>query len=68
MKSMIRSQKFLIIADDYSTVLAEEIAKENGCVAYFAGIPARLMHIATIEGWILPHVYTETWDDPDPVE
>ena len=29
MKSMIRSQKFLIIAADYSTDLAEKIAKEN---------------------------------------
>jgi len=64
---MIHSQKFLIIADDYSTVLAEKIAKENGCVAYFTGIPMRLMHIATSESWVLPHVYTETWEDPDPV-
>ena len=68
MKSMIRSQKMLIIAADYSTVLAEKIAKENGCVAYFTGIPMRLMHIASTEDWTLPHVYTEAWDDPGPVE
>jgi hypothetical protein len=65
---MIRSQKFLVIADDYSTVLAEKIAKENGCVAYITGIPASLAHQAMTENWVLPCVYSETYEIPDLVE
>ena len=65
---MTRSQKFLIIADDYSTVLAEKIAKECGCVAYITGIPMSLAHQAATENWVLPYVYNETYEASDPVE
>ena len=63
---MTRSQKILIVAADYSDDLAVKLTKENGCVAYITGIPASLIHIAVTEGWILPHVHTETWEEQDP--
>jgi hypothetical protein len=63
---MTKYQKLLIVEAGHLNSKSEEIARANGCVAYFTGIPISLMHQATTEGWVLPHIYTESWEDPDP--
>lgn len=65
---MTRSQKILIVAADYSDDLAVKLTKENGCVAYITGIPMSLAHQAVTENWVLPYIYNEIYEIPDPVE
>jgi hypothetical protein len=63
---MTKSQRVLIVDEDYPEHLAKEVASAERCVAYFRGIPMMLRGLASLEKWTLPHVHIETWEDQDP--
>jgi len=62
---MTKSQRVLIVDEDYPEQLAKEVSSSEGCVAYFRGIPMMLRGLASLEKWTLPHVHTETWEEQD---
>lgn len=63
---MIKSQRILIA--DRSLSMDEAIAQSTAldCVAIFHGIPQFLRARAEEEGWTLPYVFTDSWEEPDP--
>jgi len=63
-----RSQRLLIIAVDASVEDNLALAQAESCVAVVRGVPSELQARAFAEGWGLPYVYVETWDEavPDP--
>ena len=36
------------------------LAMQEGCCAYYKGVPPCYEVIAEEEGWVLPHIYVET--------
>ena len=64
---MTKTQKILIgngiLTDEEASILIQQ----NGCVAYYKNIPPSLLNKAKMENWILPYVYTETWEEPNPI-
>jgi hypothetical protein len=40
---------------------------QNNCVAYFKSIPSYLIQLALAEKWDLPHIYIESWQEPDQI-
>ncbi len=64
---MTKSQKLYIIPLGASVEEATPIAIAEGCVGIFQGVPGYLLDEEAAEGgWTLPHIYTETWEEPDP--
>ena len=65
---MTKTQRILVVDDDYPEDLAKQISSAEGCVAYFRGIPLTLRGLASLEKWTLPHVWVESWEEQDPTE
>lgn len=63
---MTRTQKWIVGAVDYPDSLFEEQVLIHSACGYIRGIPMSMIYQAQIESWTLPHVYTETWEDPVP--
>ena len=59
------TQKILFGNIDQTSEELTQIAKQNGCVAFFKGLPLPYREIAIQENWTLPHVYEETIDTGD---
>ena len=59
------TQKILFGSKEQSSEELTSIALQNGCVAFFKGIPLSYKQIAEQENWVLPHVYEETVDTGD---
>lgn len=64
---MIKTQKILIGDAIISDQEAENIMAQNNCVAYFKSIPSYLIQLALAEKWDLPHIYIESWEEPDQI-
>jgi hypothetical protein len=61
------TQNILVIAADAAVADYISMAQATDCVGILRGIPASLQSQAEAEGWVLPHVYTETLPaEPDP--
>jgi hypothetical protein len=56
------TQKILFGSIEQTDEQLTDLAKQNGCVAFFKGVPLPYREIAIQENWILPHVYEETID------
>lgn len=65
---MIKEQKILIGDGIITDEQAENIMLQNNCVAYFKSIPSYLLQTAFTEKWDLPHIYIESWQEPDQIE
>ena len=63
---MIKSQRILVVDKSLSEDEAIALTTEHDCVAVFRGVPGFLLGRATEEGWTLPYVFTDTWEEPDP--
>jgi hypothetical protein len=59
------TQKILFGSIEHTDEELTTIAIQNGCVAFFKGIPLPYRQIAIQENWVLPHVYEETIDTGD---
>jgi len=66
MATVTRTQDIMIIDENTEGVVAETTARSFSCQAYLRGIPPCLATIAEEEGWTLPHVITETWEEEIP--
>ena len=64
---MIKTQKIAVGNGQQSEQDVIDFAQQNGCVAFFFMIPPYLSQIANLENWTFPHVYVETWEEPDPI-
>ena len=66
MATVTRTQDIMIIDESSEDVDAETAARSFSCQAYLRGIPPCLAALAEAEGWTLPHVITETWEEEIP--
>lgn len=64
---MIKTQKIAIGNGQQTEQEVVEFANQNGCVALFFSIPPYLSQIAISENWTFPHLFVETWEEPDPI-
>jgi hypothetical protein len=66
MATITRSQNIMIIDENTEDTDADVTTRGLSCCAYLRGIPPCLAAIAEAEGWTLPHVITETWEEEIP--
>jgi hypothetical protein len=66
MATVTRTQDIMIIDENAEDVVAETTTRSFLCQAYLRGIPPCLATTAEEEGWTLPHVITETWEEEIP--
>lgn len=64
---MIKTQKIAIGNGTQTEQEIIDFATQNGCVAFFLKIPPYLLQMAISENWTFPHVYVQTWTEPDPI-
>lgn len=66
MATITRSQNIMIIDENAEDIDAETTTRSFSCQAYLRGIPPVFAAIAEAEGWTLPHIFTETWEEEIP--
>jgi hypothetical protein len=66
MATVTRSQSIMIVEADSTDVDAESLARSSACCAYIKGIPPFYAAQAQAEGWFLPYIIVETWEEEVP--
>lgn len=66
MATVTRSQNIMIIDENAEDSYADTTTRSLSCCAYIRGIPPVFAAIAEAEGWTLPHIFTETWEEEIP--
>ena len=62
------NQTWLIVDADVPADVSLSLCESLGCNGFYSGVPPFLREIAAVEGWTLPHVWTETVEDLQPVD
>lgn len=63
---MIKSQCILVVERGTDPAASLQLAEAMDCVAVLGGVPSFLADRADAEGWVLPHVLVEEWEEQDP--
>lgn len=64
---MTKTQRILVVDGTLSDAEASQLSNEHECVAVFKGLPGFLRGQAEAEGWVLPHVFVEQWEEEEEV-
>ena len=62
------TQTWLVVEVGVPADVSLTLCESLGCNGFYAGVPPFLREIAASEAWVLPHVWTETVEDADPVD
>lgn len=66
MATVTKSQNIMIVEADSSDAEAESLARSASCCAYIKGIPPIFRTQAEQEGWFLPYIIVESWEEEVP--
>jgi hypothetical protein len=62
------TQTWLVVDADVPADVSLALCESLGCNGFYSGVPPFLREVAEEEAWVLPHVWTETVEDEQPVD